>query len=131
MFEFKIEIYIEDENPFFDETSSVVSKDNITFFTLLILGLLIKLMIFALLGLAMFGHFDTFPGVVRWVGEINNIDHLSPVETETRTELGNKKYENKYKLTLTWAKLTGKVIFSYLLMKSKSNLTRWSLRWPK
>ena len=24
-----------------------------------------------------------------WVGEINNIDHLSPVETETRTELGN------------------------------------------
>ena len=23
-----------------------------------------------------------------WVGEINNIDHLSPVETEIRTELG-------------------------------------------
>ena len=54
----------------------------------MILGLLIKLMIFALLGLAIFGHFDTFPGVVGWVGEINNIDHLSPVETETRTELG-------------------------------------------
>ena len=26
-----------------------------------------------------------------WVGEINNIDHLSPVKTETRTELGNRE----------------------------------------
>ena len=25
------------------------------------------------------------------MGEINNIDHLSPVETETGTELGNKE----------------------------------------
>ena len=73
----------------FDETSLVVLKVNTKFITLSILGLLIKLMIFALLGLAMFGHFDTFPGVVRYVGEINNIDHLSPVETETWTELGN------------------------------------------
>ena len=27
-----------------------------------------------------------------WVGEINNIDHLSPVETEIRTELGKNNH---------------------------------------
>ena len=35
--------------------------------TLLILGLLIKLMILALLGLTILGHFDTFPGLIGWV----------------------------------------------------------------
>ena len=29
-----------------------------------------------------------------WVGEINYIDHLSPVETETRTELGKNTIKN-------------------------------------
>ena len=54
----------------FDETSSVALKVNVKLITLMILGLLIKLMIFALLGLAIFGHFDTFLGGGRreWVG---------------------------------------------------------------
>ena len=44
--------------------------------------------------MALSGHFDTFPGgggwVVGWVGDIKIIDHLSPVEAETRAELGKK-----------------------------------------
>ena len=80
----------------FDETSSVAMEVNINFITLLILGQFIKVVIFALLVIAIFGHFDTFPGV----GEINNIDHLSPVETETRTELGkNLSNLTKYQLS--------------------------------
>ena len=44
---------------------------------------------FALLCLAKFGHFDTFPG--RWVGQIKIEDHLSPAEAEVGAEIGNKK----------------------------------------
>ena len=73
-------------------------KVNIKFITFLIFGVLIKLMIFALLWLAIFGHFYTFPGVVGWVGESINIDHLSPLETETGTKLGNMSL---FKLTNT------------------------------
>ena len=42
-----------------------INLSDIEVITLLISGLLIKLMIFALLSLAIFGHFDTFSG---WVG---------------------------------------------------------------
>ena len=54
----------------------------------MILGLLNKLINFALLSLAEFDHFDTFPG---WVGEWGKIeikDQLSPAEAEVSAELG-------------------------------------------
>ena len=59
---------------------------------MLISGLLIKLMIFALLSLAIFGHFDTFPGgwwMGGWVLKIENKNNLSPAEAEIWAELGN------------------------------------------
>ena len=31
---------------------------------------------------------DNFPGVAGWVGEMKNIDHLSPAKAETWGELG-------------------------------------------
>ena len=48
----------------------------------------------ALLSFALRGNYDSFTGLVGgWVfgrvGKIKIIDHLSPVETETGTELGN------------------------------------------
>ena len=63
----------------------------------MILGLLNKLINFALLSLVEFDHFDTFPG---WVGvggrvgvggwgKIEIKDQLSPAEAETGAELGN------------------------------------------
>ena len=43
-------------------------------------------MIFALVSLAIFRHFDTFLG---WVVKIMNKDQLSPADAETGAELGN------------------------------------------
>ena len=49
---------------------------------------------FALLSLAEYDHFDTFPGWVGgWLsgwGKIEIKDQLSPAETETGAELGKK-----------------------------------------
>ena len=61
----------------------------------MILGLLNKLINFALLSLAVFDQFDTFPGVDGWGwvggwGKIKNKDPLSPAEAETGAELGKK-----------------------------------------
>ena len=53
-------------------------------------------MIFALVSLAIFRHFDTFLG---WVVKIMNEDQLSPAEAETGAELGNMKYSSTKKLT--------------------------------
>ena len=60
----------------------------IKFITLVIWGLLIDLINFALLSLAVFGHFDTFPD--GWVGggKIKNKDHLSLAEAYVEAELG-------------------------------------------
>ena len=54
----------------------------------MILGLLFKLMIFALLGLAIFWHFDTFPGGSGW-GKSRLKTISVPVRIEIGTELGN------------------------------------------
>ena len=55
----------------------------------MILGLLFKLMIFALLGLAIFWHFDTFLGGAGWgKSRLNTIS--VPVGIEIGTELGKK-----------------------------------------
>ena len=61
-------------------------------YSLMILGLRNKLINFALLSMAEFDHFDTFPG---WVGvggwgKIEIKDQLSPAEAEIWAELGNK-----------------------------------------
>ena len=55
----------------------------------MILGLLFKLMIFALLGLAIFWHFDTFPGGGGW-GKSRLKTISVPVGIEIGTELGNR-----------------------------------------
>ena len=73
----------------FDKMSSVSLKVAIKVITLSIFGLLIKLMIFALLSLAIFGRFDTFPGG-EWVVKTENKDHLSPAEAKIGAELGKK-----------------------------------------
>ena len=52
---------------------------------------------FALLCLAKFGHFDTFPG--RWVGQIKIKDHLSPAEAEVGAQFGIKKVVHVYRYT--------------------------------
>ena len=52
----------------------------------MILGLLYRLINFALLSLAELDQFDTFPGR----GKIEIKDHLSPAEAEIGAELGNK-----------------------------------------
>ena len=44
-------------------------------------GPLIVQKIFTQLCTALSVHFDTFPG--GWLGQINNIDHLSPAKTKT------------------------------------------------
>ena len=47
-------------------------------------------MIFALLGLAILGHFDTFPGGGGWGWGKSRLKTISvPVGIEIRTELGN------------------------------------------
>ena len=56
----------------------------------MILGLLFKLMIFALLGLAIIGHFDTLPGGGVVGCDKSRLKTISvPVGIEIRTELGN------------------------------------------
>ena len=52
--------------------------------------LLINIVNFVLVILVKLGYFGTCP--VGWVGEIKNKDQLSPAETETRAELGNKTH---------------------------------------
>ena len=58
---------------------------------LMSLCLLIGLFNFALLSLAIFNHFLTFPGLGGggWV-KIENKNHLSPAEAETGAKLGNR-----------------------------------------
>ena len=57
----------------------------------MVLGLLNKLINFALLSLAEPHHFDTFPVLVGGggVGLIEIKDQLSPAEADTGAELGN------------------------------------------
>ena len=59
-------------------------------------SLLITWINFALVSLAVLGHFHTFPGVGWWEwGKIEIKDHLSPAEAEIGAELGNKRNQLK------------------------------------
>ena len=72
----------------------------------MIWGVLINLINFALLTLAVWGHFDTFPDgwLDGWLGgeKVKNKDQLSLAGTEVEAELGNKYilFKPKYVLPL-------------------------------